>query len=299
MAMQRLCHPEGELAMSRAAAAAGASMVVSTMATCSVEEVAAAAGAAHLWFQVYVLTRRDVTAAMIRAAEAAGYRAIVVTVDAPRLGKRERDERNAFALPPGLSLRTLERGTAAAAAVAGRAGAEGDGNFGRHFGSLVDASLAWDVIPWVKSITSLPVVLKGVLAPDDARRAVEAGAAGIILSNHGGRQLDSTPSALDMLPPVAAAVRRRVPVLVDGGVRRGTDVVKCLALGASAVLVGRPMLWALALEGQAGVEAALGALRAEVELGMALLGCARVSDLSPDFVLPPTTPPFRIPASRL
>jgi (S)-2-hydroxy-acid oxidase len=246
---------------------------------------------------VYVLTRRDVTAAMIRAAEAAGYRAIVVTVDAPRLGKREQDERNAFSLPPGLSLRNLERIPTAAV----DQGAEGGGGreFGRHFGSLVDASLTWDVVPWVKSITSLPVLVKGVLAPDDARRAVEAGAAGIILSNHGGRQLDFTPAALDVLPHVAAAVRRRVPVLVDGGVRRGTDVIKCLALGASAVLVGRPVLWALALGGQPGVEAALAALRGEVELGMALLGCSRVSDLSPDFVLPPTAPPFRIPASRL
>ena len=295
MAMQRLCDPDGELAMARAATAAGSAMILSTMATASVEEVAAT-GCSPLWFQIYVLTRRDVTAAMVKEAEALGYEALVVTVDAPRLGKREVDERRKFTLPPGLALKNLEKITAAAAQP--EDGAEVDGSkFGRHFSKLIDDSLTWEFVRWLKGETKLPVLVKGILAPDDARKAVQHGVDGIIVSNHGGRQLDFAPSAVDMLPHVLAAVGGAVPVLVDGGLRRGTDVVKCLALGATAVLVGRPMLWALTLGGQDGVEQALGVLQDEVELCMALLGCRTVAEVTADFLIPPDQA-LRLPASR-
>lgn len=276
MAMQRLCHPDGELAMAAGATATKTAMALSTMATSSLEEVAAT-GSNPLWFQLYVLTRRDVTAALVKDAEAAGYKALIITVDAPRLGKREEDDRNKFSLPSHLSLKMLERITHAAGHTEQETSTSGS-KFGRHFTSLIDNSLTWDFIPWIKTITKLPVLVKGILAPDDARKAVSLGADGIIVSNHGGRQLDYTPSAIDVLPMVVSAVQGRVPVLVDRGVRRGTDVIKCLALGAQGVLVGRPMLWALTLGGKQGVEAALTMLRGELELAMALLGCTRVSD---------------------
>ncbi|GAB4813332.1 hypothetical protein N2152v2_000378 [Parachlorella kessleri] len=284
MAMQRLCHPDGELAMARAAAACGISMCVSTMATSSLAEVAAAssAGARHLWFQMYVLTRRDVSEMMVREAEALGYTALVVTVDAPRLGKRDADVRNKFSLPSGLSLKNLERINRAAGLTKQEESEEGSA-FGRHFTNLIDPSLTWDFVRWlkatstlpvlVKATSMLPVLVKGILAPSDARRAVEVGVDGIIISNHGGRQLDTVPATIDMLPHVARAVNGRVPLLIDGSIRRGSDVVKCLALGASAVLVGRPMLWALTLGGQQGVQSALELLQGEIELDMALLGC--------------------------
>jgi (S)-2-hydroxy-acid oxidase len=302
MAMQRLCHPDGELAMAAGASATGTAMALSTMATTSLEEVAAT-GSNPLWFQLYVLTRRDVTAAIVRDAEKSGYQALIITVDAPRLGKREEDDRNKFALPSHLSLKMMERITEAA----GHTEDEQDSSttsttsgskFGRHFTSLIDDSLTWDFIPWIKTITKLPVLVKGILAPDDARKAISLGVDGIIVSNHGGRQLDHAPSAIDMLPMVVAAVAGRVPVLVDGGVRRGTDVIKCLAMGAAGVLVGRPMLWALTLGGKHGVEAALGMLQGELELGMALLGCTSVAEVTKEYLIP-LAEPLRIPQSRL
>jgi len=244
------------------------------------------------------MPERRVTAALLKEAAAAGYKALVVTVDTPRPGKTSKDERNKFGLPKGLTLANLDRFAAKAAAAGGDAGADkgGGGKFG-HLGSLVDASLTWDIIAWMKSVVDLPVLVKGVLAPDDARRAVEAGADGIIVSNHGGRQLDFAPCTIDMLPYISAAVAGRVPIIVDGGVRRGSDVAKCLALGANAVLVGRPMLWALALGGQEGVERALEMVRSELELCMALLGCPTVEDLTPDRVLQPP-PAFLVPEAR-
>jgi (S)-2-hydroxy-acid oxidase len=296
MAMQRLCHPEGELAMAAGATATGTAMALSTMATSSLEEIAAT-GSNPLWFQLYVLTRRDVTASIVKGAEKAGYKALIITVDAPRLGKREEDDRNKFSLPSHLSLKMMERITEEAGHTEQETSTSGS-KFGRHFTSLIDDSLTWEFIPWIKTITNLPVLVKGILAPDDARKAVSLGADGIIVSNHGGRQLDHAPSAIDVLPMVVAAVDGRVPVLVDGGVRRGTDVIKCLAMGAAGVLVGRPMLWALTLGGKQGVEAALGMLQGELELGMALLGCTKVSEVTKDYLIP-LGEPLRIPHSRL
>ncbi|KAL4451168.1 hypothetical protein ABPG77_009240 [Micractinium sp. CCAP 211/92] len=310
MAQQRLCHPDGELAMARAAAACGLPYVLSTMATASIQEVSDAvaapspAGGApedaawdpNLWFQIYVLKRRDVTEMMVQEATRLGYRALVVTVDAPRLGNREADERNRFSLPPHLSLKNLELITKAAGTTEG---VDTDGSkFGRHFSDLFDQQLTWEFLPWLKQASPLPVVLKGILSPDDARRAVQLGADGIILSNHGGRQLNFAPAAVDMLPSVAEAVGGRVPLLVDGGITRGTDVIKCLALGASAVLVGRPLLWALTLGGQRGVEEAAELLRYELELSMALLGVQSVGQISSDFIIPPRGGHLHIPPAR-
>ncbi|KAL4422891.1 hypothetical protein ABPG75_009088 [Micractinium tetrahymenae] len=310
MAQQRLCHPEGELAMARAAAASGLPYILSTMATSSIQEVSdavaapsAAGGAAeglawdpNLWFQIYVLKRRDVTEMMVNEVTRLGYKALVVTVDAPRLGNREADERNRYSLPPHLSLKNLELITKAAATTEGVAT---DGSkFGRHFSDLFDQQLTWDFIPWLKQASPLPVLLKGILSPDDARRAVELGVDGIILSNHGGRQLNFAPAAVDMLPSVVAAVGGRVPLLVDGAITRGTDVIKCLALGASAVLVGRPLLWALTLGGQRGVEEAVEMLRYELELSMALLGVQNVEQISSDFVIPPRGGHLDIPTAQ-
>lgn len=211
-------------------------------------------------------------------------------------GKREVDERNKFTLPSDLSLKNLEKVTKAAGQ-SSQETTEGS-KFGRHFSKLIDDGLTWDFIPWLKSHTTLPVLVKGILAPDDARKAVALGADGIIVSNHGGRQLDFSPAPIDMLPHVVKAVQGKVPVLVDGGIRRGTDVIKCLALGAKAVLLGRPLLWALTLGGEDGVRQALGMLREELELAMALLGCTTLDQITSDYVLMPPEQ-FSMPVSRL
>ncbi|KAL6782642.1 GYX1 [Auxenochlorella protothecoides x Auxenochlorella symbiontica] len=300
MAMQRMCHPDGELAVARAAASVGSGMILSTMSTAPLADVAEelpSSTHALKWFQVYVLSRRDVTAHMVKEAEAAGYTAIVVTVDAPRLGKRDIDDKLHFDIPPHLSLANLK----ALQEEAGRpaSGHSQGSGFAAYFTSLIDPSLTWDCIAWLKSVTRLPILVKGVLAPDDARAAIRAGSDGIVVSNHGGRQLDGTPSALDVLPHVAAAVAGRVPILMDGGVRRGTDVLKCLALGASAVLIGRPVLWGLTLGGEEGVRAVLSTMRAELELSMALLGVASVQGLNRDYLVPPMGGGLVLPAARM
>lgn len=271
---QALAHPEGELAPARAAAAAGTIMVVSTLSSKPLEQIAAAADG-PMWFQVYCYTDKAVTRAHVESAAAHGYRAVCMTVDVPRLGRRERDVRNRIRLPlealPGnfasmLDLTAIpvdERGSAIASYAA----------------SLLDPSLTWEDVDWVRSITDLPFLLKGILTAEDAHLAVERGVNGIVVSNHGGRQLDGVPATIDVLGEVVDAVQGRAEVLVDGGVRRGTDVVKALALGAKAVLIGRPYLWGLAADGEAGVARVLDMLRDEVELAMALIGCATVSDI--------------------
>lgn len=298
MAMQRMCHPEGEMAMARAATALNTAMALSTMSTTSLEDVASLKSS-MLWFQLYVLSRRDVTEGLIKDAEALGYKALVITVDAPRLGKREADDRNRFNLDPGLSLKMAER-ISAAAGVTYLSGESTSGSlFGSHFTSLIDSSLTWDFIPWVRTVTSLPIIVKGILAPDDARRAVDYGADAVVISNHGGRQLDFSPAGVDMLPHIAVAVGGRIPLIVDGSITRGTDVIKCLALGADAVMIGRPFLWALALGGQAGVEAVLNEIHDQLELSMALLGCRQLSEITSDFLLSPAFHRYTIPSSRL
>jgi len=279
-AYQRLAHPDGELATARATGESGTIMVASTIATYSLEEIARAA-AAPLWFQLYVQPDREVSRELIRRADAAGYRALCLTVDTPQLGRRERDVRNEFHLPPGITMRNFGDE---------RAGMPRPGHgsgFAAAASRLLDATLTWDAIAWLKSETRLPIVVKGIIAAEDASLAVESGADAIIVSNHGGRQLDGCEPTLQALPNVVEAVAGRIEVYLDGGVRRGTDVIKALALGARAVLVGRPVLWGLAAGGQAGVRCALEMLRTELTLAMQLVGAPAVSAIGSHLITRP------------
>ncbi|MFL5732460.1 MAG: alpha-hydroxy acid oxidase [Chloroflexia bacterium] len=263
----KLCCDVGEIATARAATEAGVIMVVSTLATVSMEDIAAASDAPR-WFQLYVYKDREVTRMLVQRAETAGYKALCVTVDVPHIGHRERDLRNAFNFPEkypfanftGIGLESLPVGVA------------GISNLGAYATSKWDPSLGWKDIGWLASLSSLPVVIKGVLTAEDALLAAEHGAAAVIVSNHGGRQLDSVSSSVAALPEVVEAVGDRLEVLMDGGVRRGTDVLKALALGARAVLIGRPYLYGLALAGQEGALRVLEILREELATTMALAG---------------------------
>ena len=278
VAFQRLAHPDGELAMAYAAAALGAGVVLSTQASVSLESVAQAVlpdpGRGPLWFQLYLQPDRGFTRALVQRAEAAGYEALVLTVDAPTSGVRDRERRAGFRLPPGVGPVNL----AGPQVPAPSALSPGQSAL---FDGLLHHAPTWDDIAWLQSITRLPVLLKGVLHPADARQAVSVGAAGLIVSNHGGRTLDTAPATATALPRVVQAVGGAVPVLVDGGIRRGTDVLKAMALGASAVLVGRPAVWGLANAGAAGVAHVLRLLRDELEVAMALTGCATLAEATP------------------
>ncbi|MGH9940632.1 MAG: alpha-hydroxy acid oxidase [Blastocatellia bacterium] len=278
-AYHRIIHPEGELATAKGAGAAGATMIVSTMATASVEEIAAAS-ARPLWFQLYVQPDRAFTRDLTQRAEAAGCQALVVTVDTPVVGLRNREMRIKFALPPGMDRPNL-RGLKSAAATTSHLPPED-----QIYSAILDPKLTWKEIEWLQSFSRTPVLLKGVLNPDDAERAVKMGVSGIIVSNHGARNLDTLPATIDVLPEVVARVAGRIPVLMDGGVRRGTDVLKAIALGASAVLIGRPYLYGLSAAGAEGVARVVGILRREFEMAMALTGRASVSDIDPSALWP-------------
>jgi 4-hydroxymandelate oxidase len=278
-AFNRLAHPDGEAAAARAAGAAGTIMVASTMSNCTLEAIAAAA-TGPLWFQLYVYRDRGLTESLVRRVEAAGFEAIVLTVDTPRLGRRERDLRNNFALPPDLLIGNFQDAGRDATRWASNA------TFNDYVHEFFDPSLTWDAVTWLQSLTKLPVVLKGILRADDARRAAGIGVAGVMVSNHGGRQLDGAVPAISALSDVVEAAGDRLEVLLDGGVRRGVDVLKALALGARAVLVGRPYLWGLAVNGEAGVRDVLEILRRELALAMALAGVATVRDVDRSLVGP-------------
>ncbi|MBI1744786.1 alpha-hydroxy-acid oxidizing protein [Candidatus Acetothermia bacterium] len=255
MALQKMAHPDGEVATARAIGATGTIMILSTLASSTIEEVAAAA-TGPLWFQLY-FRDREMSKELVQRAEKVGFKAICLTVDVPELGRRERDVRNNFML--------LGAGGAA-------------GQMGP------DASLNWKDVDWLRSITKLPMVLKGIHRAADAIRAVEHGAAGIVVSNHGGRQLDTVPAGIEMLPEIAEAVAHQIEVYVDGGIRRGTDILKALALGARAVLLGRPVLWGLAVNGEAGARRVIELLRDEFDLAMALAGCPTVKEIDRSLV---------------
>ena len=276
-AFHRLACDEGEIAAARAASAAGTVMILSTASTCTIEDVGAVPG--PKWFQLYVYSDRSLTEALIARAEAAGMTAIVLTVDAPILGRRERDLRNRFHLPDGVRLANVPSSGSVPIPTG-----HGESGIAIHFASGIDASLTWRDVEWLRSRTRLPVLIKGIVRGDDAARAVEHGAAGIIVSNHGGRQLDTAIPTVRALPEVVDAVAGRGEVLLDGGVRRGTDVIKAIALGARAVLVGRPVVWGLAAGGEGGVRRVLDLLKAEIDLAMALCGCPTVADISRDLV---------------
>jgi 4-hydroxymandelate oxidase len=279
-AFHRLAHRDGELASVRGAGAAGTLFILSTLSNTAVEDVVAAASG-PVWFQLYVYRDRGATEALVRRVEAAGCRALVLTVDAPLLGRRERDVRNRFALPAGLGIENLH-----ASGYARLPGATADSGLAAYVADLLDPSLSWDAIAWLRSITKLPVLVKGIVRADDAVRAIEHGAAGIVVSNHGGRQLDASPSTIEVLGRISDALGGRGEILLDGGVRRGTDVVKALALGARAVLVGRPILWGLAAGGRDGVAGVLAMLRRELDLAFALCGCPDVASVTRDLVEP-------------
>ncbi|MFJ8495580.1 aminotransferase class I/II-fold pyridoxal phosphate-dependent enzyme [Streptomyces sp. NPDC094038] len=280
MGYHTLVHPDGEVATAAAAGAAGVPLVVSTFAGRTFEDIAAAAGA-PLWLQLYCFRDRDTMRALVERAERAGVEALVLTADTPRLGRRLRDLRGGFRLPPEIAPANLS-GTGFASPA-------------DHAREAFDPGQDWTVLSWLRSVSALPVLVKGVLTAEDTGRALAAGAAGVVVSNHGGRQLDGAPAALEALPEVAAAAAGRVPVLLDGGVRRGVDVLAALALGADAVLLGRPVLHGLAVAGRDGVADVLGIVAEELGDAMALTGLASVSDAGPDLVAGGAPPSVRRP----
>ncbi|MFI9331451.1 alpha-hydroxy acid oxidase [Kitasatospora sp. NPDC052868] len=274
MAYHRLIDPEGETATARAAGQAGALLVAGIFASRTLEDIAAAA-TGPLWLQLYWLRRRDALAALIERAEAAGFAALMLTVDAPRIGRRLRDLRNGFAVPPDIRAVNLDQRLMAASHRA----TTGSSGIADHAAEQFDPTVTWADLAWIRERSSLPLVLKGILTAEDARRAADHGVDAVVVSNHGGRQLDGALPSLAALPEVVDALPPHYPVLLDGGVRSGTDIAIALALGARAVLVGRPVLWGLATEGEAGVARVLGLLRDELEHTMALLGRPRLADL--------------------
>lgn len=280
VAYQKLAHADGELACVLGASALRAGMVVSTQASIELETIAAQAQT-PLWFQLYIQPDRDFTAALVRRAEAAGYRALVLTVDAPVSGIRNREQRAGFALPAGIEAVNL-RGMRPLAV-----SADPSASSLLLGGPLLNAAPTWADLAWLRAQTRLPILLKGILSAADAEQALAAGVDGLIVSNHGGRTLDGLPATIEALPEVAAAVQGRVPVLLDGGIRRGTDILKALALGADAVLVGRPCIFALAAAGAVGVAHMLQLLRAELEVAMALTGCADLASIGPQTIWTP------------
>jgi isopentenyl diphosphate isomerase/L-lactate dehydrogenase-like FMN-dependent dehydrogenase len=266
-AFQRLAHAEGELATARAAAGAGTVMCQSTLSSVTPGELATAAPGSRLWFQLYWSTDRGFTAELLASVVAAGFEALVLTVDFPAAGRRERDLRTAFALPDDLTVPNIP-------------GSLQRQDFQAALGQIVDTTLTWRDLEWLRETCRLPILLKGILTAEDALLAVEHGADGVIVSNHGGRQLDGVAASLDALPEVVEAAGERVEILLDGGVRRGTDVLKALALGARAVLCGRAVLWGLAVGGEQGVRDVLELLRAEIALGLTHLGCRSPAEVT-------------------
>jgi isopentenyl diphosphate isomerase/L-lactate dehydrogenase-like FMN-dependent dehydrogenase len=272
-ALHRLAHADGEPGTARAAAAAGTIYTFSTLATSHPRDCCETAG--PRWLQLYVLKDRAVSRALVDEAVACGYEAIVLTVDAPRAGRRERDFRTGFAVPADVDMPAVRAAT----------GAPVSPTPAEFFG-LVDTTLTWQSLEELVAESPVPVLVKGVHTAEDALLAAEHGAAGVIVSNHGGRQLDGVPATLDMLPEVAETVGDRVEVLVDGGIRRGTDVLTALALGARAVLIGRPVLWGLACGGEQGVARVLQIFKEEIELGLCLLGAPTPADVTPAHLAP-------------
>jgi isopentenyl diphosphate isomerase/L-lactate dehydrogenase-like FMN-dependent dehydrogenase len=269
-AIQKMCHPDGEAATARAAEAVGTLMTLSTIATATPAEVAEAAPGGPRWFQLYCFEDDGVTRALVEQAVEHGYSALVLTVDAPRAGRRERDLRTGFQVPAEITIPS----------VAAALGHPATLSIAEVF-AMLDLTLTWRDIERIRGLSDLPLLVKGVLTEEDARLACEAGVAGIVVSNHGGRQLDGVAATIEALPEVVEAVEDRVEVFVDGGIRRGTDVIKALALGARAAMVGRPVLWGLACGGEEGARHVLELLRDEVELALLLCGCPTPADVAP------------------
>ncbi|GKV09770.1 hypothetical protein SLEP1_g21219 [Rubroshorea leprosula] len=273
-AMHKLAHPEGEVATAKAAAACNTIMILSYNSTCTIEEVASSCNAVR-FFQLYVFKRRDISAKLVERAERSGYKAIVLTVDAPRLGRREADIKNKMVAP---QLKNFE------GLISTEVSSDSGSNLEAFANTTLDASLTWKDITWLRSITKLPILIKGVLTREDAIKSLEVGVDGIVVSNHGARQLDYAPASISVLEEVVHAVGGKIPVLFDGGIRRGTDIFKALALGAQAVLIGRPVVFGLAAKGEYGVRRVVNMLKDELELTMALSGCPRVKDITRNLV---------------
>lgn len=266
---QILTHPQGELATARGAAAAGAAMVLSSFSSTSLEDVAAVAKS-PLWFQLYAQKDHGFTRDLVQRAEAGGYRALCLTVDTPIAGARNRETRADVKLPPLPNLEGFKRVKSAGGFRTGSL---------EIFSSILDATLSWKDVEWLCSFAKVPLLVKGVLNPDDADRAVKSGVAGIMVSNHGGRNLDTVPATIDALPQVVDRVAGRVPILVDGGIRRGTDVLKALAFGANAVLIGRPYLYGLGAAGESGVTNVVNILQREFKMAMVLTGRTNIGSI--------------------
>ncbi|KAJ2117217.1 hypothetical protein GGI13_000299 [Coemansia sp. RSA 455] len=279
-ALHKLAHADGELATSRAASGHGSIMILSTYSTTSLEKVIAEGdGNTQYWMQLYVYRERQVSESIVRRAEKAGFKALVLTVDAPLLGRRLVDARNKFNPPSHLHLENFIQDEATGA---------GSETFGAMFGANGDQSLSWENgIAWLQSITTLPIIVKGILTKEDTELAIKHGCAGVIVSNHGGRQLDGTLSSIDALPQVVAAAQDKIEVYMDGGIRRGSDIFKALALGARAVFVARPVLWGLAYKGERGARHALELLQKELELTMVLTGTTSIEQIDKSFVYQP------------
>jgi isopentenyl diphosphate isomerase/L-lactate dehydrogenase-like FMN-dependent dehydrogenase len=271
--LQRVAHPDGEPALARAAAAAGTIYTLSSLGSMRPRELADAVGdRSPRWFQLYWSKDHGFTTELVAEAADSGFTALVLTIDLPTAGPRERDLRSGFSLPTDLPMPNLPRTLV------------GDQYFHDTLGEIVDTSLTWRDLEWLQAQSSLPLLVKGVLTAEDALLAYEHGCAGVVVSNHGGRQLDGVAATLDALPEVVEAVAGRAEVFLDGGVRRGTDVVKALALGAQSVLIGRPALWGLAAGGEEGARHVLELLQAEVRLALLLLGCPTPGDVGPQHV---------------
>jgi 4-hydroxymandelate oxidase len=275
----RLLHPRGELETVEGAQLSQTTLCAATFSTFTIEEIAQATRQ-PLWFQLYIQTDRSLTRELVNRALACGCEAICITVDVPVNGPRDRELRAGFRLPPGVQRANLARLGAEIAAAAHRP-------VGRNIYSVTHgADATWKDIEWLRDLIPAKLLLKGILHPADAERAIQLGCDGVIVSNHGGRSLDTVPAGMDTLPSIVRQVGGRAPVLLDGGIRRGIDIFKALACGATAVLVGRPYLWGLAAGGAQGVARVVEILRTELEMTMGLIGCARLSQISPEFVFP-------------
>lgn len=310
-----LVAPRGEILAARAAQKKGTLFTLSTMSVCSIEEVAAAVPGSSLWFQLYVWKDRGITRTLIERAKAAGYHALCLTVDVPAMGRRERDLRNGFTVPPRITLSnvvdmmlhigwvlrmmTVPRPTFGNFVGTGHVKKEDAVSVATFTNKQFDPSVTWADLEWVRSLWPGPLLLKGISCAEDARLAVQHGVQGLIVSNHGGRQLDHLPAAIDMLPEIVDAVEGRAELILDGGIRRGSDVVKAIAMGARACMVGRPFLYGLAAKGEAGVELMLDLLRAEIDRTLALIGCPKLTQLDRSFMRLDTPPQLADKNARL
>ena len=274
-AMQCMADPEGEVSTARAAAKAGVPIVLSSLSTRSVEDVVNASSA-DVVMQIYISSDRGFTKSLAQRAQAAGCKALMVTVDTPVWGVRERDIHNGFRVPDGMSIVNLQR--------PGQPTGHSGSGMGDALGWTIDASLTWKDLDVIRQAVNIPMMVKGILRADDAVRAFDNGAAAVVVSNHGGRQLDGAAPTAHALPAIVSAVADRGPIIVDGGIRRGVDILRALAMGASAVQVGRPILWGLAAGGEAGVDRVLHILAHEFDLAMALSGCTNVKSITADLI---------------